>query len=96
VNSITGHLAPGKVARITGGFYLAYIVASVLATALGQIGLGAAPQVYQAIVTNEGGESVKGRFVGEVQRGPQHPLPAQRGPGVGVRFRASSHAPLRR
>jgi Domain of unknown function (DUF4386) len=54
VNSITGHLAPGMVARITGGLYLAYIVASVLATALGQIGLGAAPQVYQAIVTNEG------------------------------------------
>ena len=54
MNSITGHLAPGKVARITGGFYLAYIVASVLATALGQIGLGAAPQVYQAIITNEG------------------------------------------
>jgi Domain of unknown function (DUF4386) len=54
VNSITGHLALGKVARITGGFYLAYIVASVLATALGQIGLGAAPQVHQAIVTNEG------------------------------------------
>ena len=38
--NITDHLAPGKVARITGGFYLAYIVASVLASALGQIGLG--------------------------------------------------------
>ena len=34
------HLAPGKMARITGGFYLAYILASVLATALGQIGFG--------------------------------------------------------
>ena len=54
MNSITGHVAPGMVARITGGLYLAYIVASVLATALGQIGLGAAPQVYQAIATNEG------------------------------------------
>ena len=29
-------------------------MASVLATILGQIGLGAAPQVYEAIVTNEG------------------------------------------
>ena len=48
------HLAPGKMARITGGLYLAYILASVLATMLGQIGLGTAPQVYQAIVTNEG------------------------------------------
>ena len=48
------HLALGKMARITGGFYLAFILASVLATMLGQIGLGTAPQVYQAIVTNEG------------------------------------------
>jgi Domain of unknown function (DUF4386) len=48
------HLAQEKVARITGGFYLAYIVASVLATALGQIGLGGAQQVYQASVTNTG------------------------------------------
>jgi len=48
------HLAPGKIARITGGFYLTYILASVLATALGQIGLGGTEQVYQAMVTNEG------------------------------------------
>jgi hypothetical protein len=52
--STTIHLAPDKVARITGGVYLAYIAASVLATMLGQIGLGTAPQVYEAIVTNEG------------------------------------------
>jgi hypothetical protein len=51
---MTGHLAQDKVARITGGFYLAYILASVLATMLGQIGLGDAQHVYQAIVTNEG------------------------------------------
>jgi small-conductance mechanosensitive channel len=51
--NITDHLAQGKVARITGGFFIAYIVASVLATMLGQIGLGDAQQVYQAIVTNE-------------------------------------------
>ena len=47
-------LAPARVARITGGIYLAYILASVLATMLGQIGLGAAPQVYEAITTSEG------------------------------------------
>ena len=47
-------LAPARVARITGGFYVAYILASVLATMLGQIGMADAPQVYQAIVTNEG------------------------------------------
>ena len=48
------HLAPGKVARITGCFYLAYILASVLASALGHIGPGDAPPVYQAIVTDAG------------------------------------------
>ena len=47
------HPAPDRVARITGGFYVAYIVATVLATALGQIGLAAPPQVYQALVTSE-------------------------------------------
>ena len=51
--NIANDLALGKVARITGGFYLAYILASVLATMLGQIGLGTAPQVYEAIVTDE-------------------------------------------
>ena len=33
--NITDHLAPDKVARITGGFYLAYILASVLARCAG-------------------------------------------------------------
>ncbi len=54
MNTAGDHRSLDKVARITGGIYLAYIVASVLATMLGQIGLGAAPQVYQAITTNEG------------------------------------------
>jgi hypothetical protein len=54
MNTADDHMALDKVARITGGVYLAYILASVLATMLGQIGLGAAPQVYQAITTNEG------------------------------------------
>src|SRR5665811_882970 len=52
--NITDRLAPDKIARITGGFYLAYILASVLADTLGHIGLNEAKQVYQAIVTNEG------------------------------------------
>jgi hypothetical protein len=51
--NITNDLALGKLARITGGFYLAYILASVLATMLGQIGLGDAQQVHRAIITNE-------------------------------------------
>ena len=54
MNTVQDQLAPAKVARITGGLYLAYILASVLATMLGQIGLGGAQQVYQAIATNEG------------------------------------------
>ena len=54
MNTEVVHLAPAKVARITGGVYVAYILASILATMLGQIGLGTPPQVYQAIVTNEG------------------------------------------
>ena len=48
------HLAPDKVARIAGGFYLAFILASVLAGVLGHIGMGGVDQVYQAIVTNAG------------------------------------------
>jgi hypothetical protein len=48
------HLAPDKVARITGGFYLAYILAMVLADTLGQIGRGTAEQVYQAIIADAG------------------------------------------
>jgi len=37
--------AQDKMARITGGFYLAFILASVLADTLGHIGLGDAEQV---------------------------------------------------
>jgi len=33
-------------ARITGGVYVAYIVASLMAMALGQIGPGTPPQVW--------------------------------------------------
>jgi Domain of unknown function (DUF4386) len=54
VNTGSDHIALDKVARITGGFYLAYILASVLGTMLANIGMGDASQVYQAIVTNEG------------------------------------------
>ena len=54
MNMGSDHMALDKVARITGGFYLAYILASVLGTMLANIGMGDASQVYQAIVTNEG------------------------------------------
>ena len=43
---------PDKVARIAGGSYLAFIVASVLASTLGHIGLSWAEQVYQTISTH--------------------------------------------
>src|ERR1035437_5320832 len=54
MNTGGDQLALNKVARITGGFYLAYILASVLADTLGHIGRGTAQQVYQAIATNVG------------------------------------------
>lgn len=45
-------LAPGTVARIAGGFYLAFVLASVLAGLLGHIGMGGVDEVYQSLVTN--------------------------------------------
>jgi hypothetical protein len=47
-------LSPRTLARITGGVYLAYIVASVVADILGHIGLGTPDQLYGAIVTDPG------------------------------------------
>jgi hypothetical protein len=45
-------LPKSGMARVTGGLYLGFILASVLADALAHIGLGEAQQVYQAVVTN--------------------------------------------
>jgi hypothetical protein len=50
----TVELPPARVARFTGAIYVAYILASVFATILGQIGMGDAVQVSRAIATNEG------------------------------------------
>jgi len=47
-------MAPSTLARVTGGIYVAYILASVLADVLGHIGVSDPRQVYDAIVTNEG------------------------------------------
>jgi hypothetical protein len=47
-------LSRNTTARIAGGFYLAFVLASVLAGLLGHIGMGGADQVYQSIVTNPG------------------------------------------
>jgi uncharacterized protein DUF4386 len=52
--NIMDRLAPGTLARITGGVYLSYIVASVLADSLGHIGLGTPEQVWGSIVTDPG------------------------------------------
>jgi hypothetical protein len=51
---ITDHIAPSRIARLAGGIYLIYILSSVLANVLGNIGLGDASQVYDSIATNEG------------------------------------------
>jgi hypothetical protein len=53
-SNIMDRLAPATVARITGGAYLAYIAASVVADSLGHIGLGTPEQVWGSIVTNPG------------------------------------------
>ena len=42
-----------RLARITGGFYLAFILASVFADVLGHIGIGTTEQTYQAITLHE-------------------------------------------
>lgn len=54
LSSTTGSFPQNGVARITGGFYLGFILASVLADRLGHIGLGGAQQVHQSIATNAG------------------------------------------
>jgi len=50
--STVDHLSPDRVARIAGSFYLAFVLASVLAGLLGHIGMGGAEQLYQSLVTN--------------------------------------------
>ena len=49
---IIHQFALDRVARITGGLYLAFILSSVVADLLGHIGLGNAQQVHQAIVSD--------------------------------------------
>jgi len=52
--NIIHDLTRDKVARLTGGCYLGFILASILAGALGHIGTGEAQQVYEAMVMNAG------------------------------------------
>ena len=51
---ITDRIPRPTFARITGGAYLLFIVTSVLADALGHIGLGDAQQVYSSLSTDSG------------------------------------------
>lgn len=50
--STVNTLARSKVARITGGCYVGFILASVLADKLGHIGLGSAQQIYESVVAD--------------------------------------------
>jgi hypothetical protein len=52
--SVADRQARNTMARITGGFYLAFILASVLADTLGRIGLGTAEDMHEAIATHTG------------------------------------------
>lgn len=45
-------MAPRSVARLAGGFYLAFVLASVLAGVIGHVGMGGGEQVYESVVTN--------------------------------------------
>jgi Domain of unknown function (DUF4386) len=47
-SDFTDHTVRAGLARLTGGLYLAYIAASILADKLGHIGLGSVQQVYEA------------------------------------------------
>ncbi|MGB7979818.1 MAG: DUF4386 domain-containing protein [Candidatus Nanopelagicales bacterium] len=49
---ITDRLTRDTLARITGGLYLALMVASVLADALGHIGLGSAPEILDSMTAS--------------------------------------------
>lgn len=52
---ITDRLRPATLARVTGGLYLSFMVASVLANVLGHIGRGDARQIYGSITANPSG-----------------------------------------
>ena len=53
-STIDDHLAQDRVARTAGGFFLAFILASVLASTLGHIGLSDADKLFQTITTSAG------------------------------------------
>jgi hypothetical protein len=50
--AIADHLARDKVARVTGGFYLGFILASFLADTVGHVGVSDPQLVYGAISTD--------------------------------------------
>lgn len=50
---ITDHVSRPAIARITGALYLSFILVSVLADALGHIGLGSAAQLHDAITAGD-------------------------------------------
>jgi hypothetical protein len=53
-SNVINDLPLGRMARITGGLYLSFILASVVADRVGHIGLSDAEQLYGAITTDLG------------------------------------------
>lgn len=51
--SIAHHLARNKMARVAGGLYLSFVLASIVADVLGHIGKGTPQLVYETILTSE-------------------------------------------
>jgi hypothetical protein len=50
--AIADHLAPNGVARVTGGFYLGFILASFLADTIGHVGISEPQPVYETLSTD--------------------------------------------
>jgi hypothetical protein len=52
VSNIVADLSPKKIARFAGAFYLAYILASVIADLISHIGFGDAAKIIQTLTAN--------------------------------------------
>lgn len=61
--SIANHLARNRMARVAGGLYIAFVLASILADLLGHIGRGMPQLVYGTILTEFWGHRTRGQIL---------------------------------
>lgn len=57
-SSVTIELPRQKMARITGGLYLAFVLALTLADMFGHVGIGDVEQAYEVLITDSGQSAV--------------------------------------